>query len=150
MIFRATFHTRGSFITLPVLLWLWTLLMGEPGAELVKLVGRFILLLGLALSFKAHWLGEGSLELELGLLLRFFFCGFFCVFFLSFPRGHKWELSSFFPPEQDLFCPQILNVWWLWMCAAHSFKKGDICPTASCFGKALIRKYPLESCSEQL
>lgn len=48
--FQSHIPTLGSFITLSVLLWLWAPLMGDPGVELV---GRFILLLGLAFSFKA-------------------------------------------------------------------------------------------------
>lgn len=86
VIFRATFPTPGSFISLPVLLWLWAPLMGDPGAELVKLVGRFMLLLGLTLSLKAHWVDEGSLELGLGLFLWLFFVGFLC-FFPELPQG---------------------------------------------------------------
>lgn len=60
--------------------------MGDPGAELVKLVGRFMLLLGLTLSLKAHWVGEGSLELGLGLFLWLFFVGFLW-FFPELPQG---------------------------------------------------------------
>lgn len=135
VIFRATFPTLGSFITLPVLLWLWAPLMGHPGAGLVKLVGRFILLLGLALSFKAHWVGEGSLELGLGLFLRFFFlfCLFifwgdrfvclFGFFFWASPRDVIENCHLFSPPRTGFVLSSYPKCWWLWMCAAIHVKR---------------------------
>lgn len=58
--------------------------MGDPGAELLKLVSRFILLLGLAVRFKPYWIGGENLELDFGVWI------FFSLFFyLSFLRGHR-------------------------------------------------------------
>lgn len=162
VIFRATFPTLGSFITLPVLLWLWAPLMGHPGAGLVKLVGRFILLLGLALSFKAHWVGEGSLELGLGLFLRFFFlfCLFifwgdrfvclFGFFFWASPRDVIENCHIFFPSQNRICSVLISQMLVALNVCCKSCEKGDICPVASCFGKALIRKCSLESCTKQI
>lgn len=57
-------------------------------------------------------------------------------------------MSPFFPRTSSVLSSDPKR-WWLWTCDTHSCTEGDVCPVASCFGKALIRKCSLVSCSKQ-